>query len=243
MANNPINTTAWAQGLYEISSTKKHCLGAIRETEDGRMFRYAKSGATIIPGGATYAAAVDSNFLAQIQTSGAANAVGATNVTVYVGGTAVTANLFDDGYLIINRTATGKQGLIYPISSHTTSSAGSETITVNLKTPLVKATLTTDYFSIMPNPWSSIGISTDIATNWTGQAFVDATSGYYLWVQTGGIGVATGGDTATMGYPVGPSDTNSCLEVASAQAGPVVGYAYGSALVSGYCTPVYLFAR
>lgn len=243
MATNPIKNTAWAQGLYEVSSTKKECLGAIRETEDGRMFRYAKAGATLIPGGATYAAAVDSNFLAQVQTNGAANTAGSLVVTAYVGATAVTDNLFDDGYLIVYRTAAGKQGLYYPIASHTTTATGSTTIKLTLKEPLIRATLTTDYFSIIPNPWSSIGVSTDIATNWTGQAMVDATSGQYLWVQTGGLGVATGGDTATMGYPVGPSDTNNALEVASAQQGPVVGYAYGSALVMGYCTPVMLFAR
>lgn len=240
--SKPQKTQGWAQGLYEVSTTKKECLGAYRVTNDGRKFRYAKAGATLIPAGATYAAALDSNFAAQVQTSGAANAVGATRVSVYVGATAVTANLFDDGYLIVNRTATGKQGLYYPISSHTVSAAGSEIITVTLKEPLIKATLTTDYFTILPNPWSSIGVSTDIATNWTGQAMVDATSGQYLWVQTGGIGVTTGGDTATMGYPVGPSDTNSSLEVASTQAGPVVGYAYGTALVSSYVSPVMFFA-
>lgn len=241
MATSPIKINSWAQGLYEVSTTKKECLGALRETEDGRKFRYALAGATLIPGGATFHAAVDSNFLAQVQTSGAANAAGATVVSVYVGATAVTANLFDDGYLIVNRTATGKQGLYYPIASHSVSAAGSEIITVTLKEPLVKATLTTDYFSIISNPWSSVGVSTDIATNFTGMAMVDATSGQYLWVQTGGLGVATGGDTATMGYPVGPSDTNNSLEVASSQTGSVVGYAYGSALVSGYVTPVMFF--
>ena len=240
MSTSPIKINSWAQGLYEVSTTKKECLGALRETEDGRKFRYAKAGASLIPAGATYAAAVDAAFLAQVQTAGS-NALGLTVVQVLVGATAVTANLFDDGYLIVNRTATGTQGLYYPIASHGTSAAGSEFISVTLKEPLVKATLATDYFSIIPNPWSSLGISTDIATNFTGMAMVTATSGQYLWVQTGGLGVATGGDTATMGYPVGPSDTVQSLEVASTQAGPVVGYAYGSALVSTYVTPVMFF--
>lgn len=236
----PKKINAWAQGLYTASSSKKEVLGALRETDDGRKFRYAKAAGTLVPGGATFGAAVVANHVAQIQTSGAANAIGSLNVTVYVAGTAVTANQYDDGYLVVYRTTSGKAGMVYPISSHTVSAAGSETITVTLKEPLKVATYTTCYLSLVANPWAAIVAATDIATNYTGQAFVDATSGQYLWVQTGGLGVTLGGDTATMGYPIGPSDTESSLEVASSQVGPVVGYAYGTALVSGYVTPAYL---
>lgn len=238
----PKKNQGWSQGLYAVSTTKKECLGALRETEDGRKFRYALSGATLVCGGATYRAANDSNFIAQIQTSGAVNAAGATRVACYVGGTAVTANLFDDGYLVVYRTAgVNKPGLYYPISSHTTSAAGSEIVYLTLKEPLQQASLLTDYFSVYPSPWSSLGISTDIATNYAGQAMAAATSGQYFWVQTGGFAVVKGGDTATMGYPVGPSDTDHCIEVASTQTGPVVGYAYGGDLVSGYFTPIIMY--
>lgn len=239
----PIKINAWAQGLYETSTTKKECLGAKRITEDGREFRYCKAGGTLIPGGATYGPALTANHVAQIQTSGAANAVGATNVTVYVGATAVTANQYDDGYLLVYRTTSGTAGMMYPILSHTTSSAGSETITVTLKEPLEVATYTTCYLSLIPNPWSSCIAATDIATSYTGQAFVACASGSYCWVQTGGLGNTKGGDTATANYPIGPSDTDNCLEVASTQAGPVVGYAYGTALVVGYHTPVMLYSN
>lgn len=239
----PIKINAWAQGLYETSTTKKECLGAKRITEDGREFRYCKAGGTLIPGGATYGPALTANHVAQVQTYGAANAVGATNVTVYVGGTAVTANQYDDGYLLVYRTTSGTAGMMYPILSHTTSSAGSETITVTLKEPLEVATYTTCYLSLIPNPWSSCIAAAAIATSYTGQAFVACASGSYCWVQTGGLGNTKGGDTATANYPIGPSNTESCLQVASAQAGPVVGYAYGTALVSGYHTPVMLYSN
>ena len=52
-----------------------------------------------------------------------------------------------------------------------------------------------------------------------------------------------GGDNAKANYPLGPSDDDSCLEVASAQLGPMVGYAYGTALVKGYHTPVMLYSN
>lgn len=237
----PSKNTAWAQGLYEVSTTKKECLGALRETYDGRKFRYGLAAGTLIAGGATFGAVDVDNHVAQIQTSGAANAVGSLNVSVYVGGTVVTANQYDDGYLVIYRTTSGRQGLIYPIASHEASAAGSEIITVTLKEPLIVATYTTCYFSLYRNPWKSLVAATDVACNYTGQAFVGAASGEYLWVQTGGIAAVTGGDTATVGYPVGPSDTESSIEVASTQVGPVIGYAYGGNLVSGYCTPAILF--
>ena len=239
----PIKINAWAQGLYETSTTKKECLGAKRITEDGREFRYGKAGGALVAGGATFGVAVTANHVAQIQTSGAANALGSVNVTVYVGATAVTANQYDDGYLLVYRTTSGTAGMMYPISSHTTSSAGSETITVTLKEPLEVATYTTCYLSLIPNPYSSVVAATDIATSYTGQAFVSCASASYCWIQTAGMSNTKGGDTATANYPLGPSDTESCLEVASTQAGPVVGYAYSTALVSGYHTPVMLYSN
>jgi hypothetical protein len=238
----PIKINAWAQGLYETSTTKKECLGAKRITEDGREFRYGKAGGGLIAGGATFGVAVTANHVAQVQTLGAANAVGSTNVTVYVGATAVTANQYDDGYLLVYRTTSGTAGMMYPISSHTTS-AGSGTITVTLKEPLEVATYTTCYLSLIPNPYSSVVAATDIATSYTGQAFVSCASGSYCWIQTAGLSNTKGGDTATANYPIGPSDTESCLEVASTQAGPVVGYAYGTALVQDYHTPVMLYSN
>jgi len=128
-------------------------------------------------------------------------------VAVYVGGTAVTANQYDDGYLVVYRAGSGTAGYYYPIASHSTTATGSETITVTLKEPLVKATYTNDYFSLFANPWSGIGNVTDIAVSWSGQAMAAATSGQYLWVQTGGFGVAFGGDTSAVGTVVCPSET------------------------------------
>jgi len=235
----PLKNTAWRQGLYAVSTEKKCCLGAMRITEDGRTFRYGKAGGTLVPGGAVFGAAAVANHVSEVQTA-YSNAAGALVVTVLIGGTALTANQYDDGYLIVQRTATGTQGLIYPIASHTTSAAGTETVLVTLKEPLLKATLATDYFSLIANPWASLVAATDIATSYAGQAFVTMASGEYGWFQTGGLGVATGGDTSAVGMALSPSDTESCLETASGYTGPFLGYVYGTAFESGYCSPVML---
>lgn len=236
----PVRINAWAQGLYDVSSTKLHTLGAIRETEDGRRFRYGKAGATMVAGGATQAAAATANHVAQQQTSGAANAVGSTNVTVYVGATAVTANQYDDGYLVVYRAGSGTAGLYYPIASHTTSSAGSETITVTLKEPLKLATYTNDYFSLFCNPWSAVAVGTDVAVFPTGMAMYAASSGQYLWFQTGGFCTQKGGDTAAVGMMMTTGTTDYTTLTMAAYTSPQIGAIYSTAAVSGYFTPIFL---
>ena len=236
----PVRINAWAQGLYDVSSTKLHTLGAIRETEDGRRFRYGKAGATMVAGGATQAAAATANHVAQQQTSGAANAVGSTNVTVYVGATAVTANQYDDGYLVVYRAGSGTAGLYYPIASHTTTATGSTTITVTLKEPLKLATYTNDYFSLFCNPWSAVAVGTDVAVFPTGMAMYAASSGQYLWFQTGGFCTQKGGDTAAVGMMMTTGSTDYTTLTMAAYTSPQIGAIYSTAAVSGYFTPIFL---
>ena len=236
----PVRINAWAQGLYDVSATKLHTLGAIRETEDGRRFRYGKAGATMVAGGATQAAAATADHIAQVQTSGAANAAGSTNVTVYVGATAVTANQYDDGYLVVYGAGSGTAGLYYPIASHTTTSTGLTTITVTLKEPLKLATYTDDYFSLFCNPWSAVAIGTDVAVFPTGMAMNAASSGQYLWFQTGGFCVQKGGDTAAVGMMMTTGTTDYTTLAMNGYTSPQIGAIYSTAAVTGYFTPIFL---
>ena len=236
----PIKINAWAQGLYETSTTKKECLGAKRITEDGREFRYCKAGGTLIPGGATFGPALTANHVAQLQTSGAANSVGSVKVTVYVGATAVTANQYDDGYLLVHRTTSGTAGLYYPIESHTTTATGSTTITVTLKEPLKVATYTDDYLSLFCNPWSGIAVGTEVAVFPTGMAMAAASSGQYLWVQTGGFCVQKGGDTAAVGMMMTTGTTDYTTLTMAGYTSPQIGAIYSTAAVPGYFTPIFM---
>jgi len=236
----PVRINAWAQGLYDVSTTKLHTLGAIRETEDGRRFRYAKAGATMAVGGSTQAAAAAANHVAQIQTSGAANAAGSTKVTVYVGATAVTANQYDDGYLVVYRAGSGTAGYYYPIASHTTTTTGSTTITVNLKEPLKLATYVDDYFSLFCNPWSAVAIGTDVAVFPTGMAMAAATSGEYFWCQTGGFCTHKGGDTAAVGMMMTTGTSDYTTLTMAGYTSPQIGAIYGIAAATGYFHPIFM---
>lgn len=234
--------SGFAQDIYKVSGTKTKgiMLGQLRILADGRKFRYGKAGGTLVAGGMCAMAAATANHTAQLQTSGAANAVGSTVVSVYVGATAVTANMYDDGFLQVYDGTAGTTGFQYRIKSHTTSSAGSEIIYVSLAEPILVATLTTDTFSLMPNPWSGIAHTTTKESGAAGIAMRAASSGQYLWFQTGGQAICKAEGTAAVGSAIGISDTTQEIELAAAYTDPIVGFVYGLANAAGKWSPVFL---
>jgi hypothetical protein len=178
--------------------------------------------------------------IGQVQTSGAANAVGATVVTVYVGAAAVTADMYKDGYLQIYDGVAGTTGFSYRISSHTTS-AGSGTISCSLEEPLQVATVVGDTFSLIPNPWSSV-IHTGTAEEhgFAGIAMKASCSGQYLWFQTGGPAICKVEGTPALGSELGLSDVAQEIKLAAAYTIPTIGFVYGVASADGKWNPVFL---
>ena len=237
-----ILNAGFAQDIFKVAGSKAKGImfGQLRILADGRKFRYGKAGGTLVAGGMCAMAAATANHVAQIQTSGAANAAGATVVTVYVGGTAVTANMYDDGFLQVYDGTAGTSGFQYRIKSHTTSSAGSETIQVTLASPILVATVVGDTFSLIPNPWSSVTHTTTKASGPAGIAARAASSGQYLWFQTGGPAICKAEGTAAVGSEIGISNTTQEIELAAAYTDPTVGFVYGTANVAGKWSPVFL---
>jgi hypothetical protein len=134
-----------------------------------------------------------------INRSAVATVVGSTQVDVAVGATAVTANMYDGGYLQINAGTAGTIGRQYLISSHTVSAAGSETITVNLAEPLATAlVVTTDKLSLIPSPYNGVSVGA-VAKTIAGVCPVKVTASYYFWVQTGGVACAMIANATTTG--------------------------------------------
>lgn len=238
--NESFKTQGFSQGIFKVSTTKRERYGQLRLLPDGRKFRYGKAGGTLVAGGMCIMAEATANHFGQVQTSGAANAVGATQISVYVGATAVTANQYDDGYLQVYRGTAGTTGFQYQIVSHTTSSAGSETIIVTISEPLQVATLTTDYFSLIPNPWSSCTHTTAQEHGAAGIAMKAASSGEYLWFQTGGPAICKAEGTAALGSVITISNTTQEIELKDADTEPVIGFVYGTANVAGYWCPIFL---
>lgn len=149
-------------------------------------------------------------------------AIGATQITVTLGGTAVTANQYAGGYAVVS-AGTGK-GQTLRIASHPAQSSTSGTVVLTLEDPLSVATAVADSkVSLTLNPYGSYNgaaysthgviVSPTTATGATIGATIypipatTSTVVYYGFIQTKGL-VAVLNDSGTaIGLDVMPSSS------------------------------------
>ena len=183
--------------LNENSENPKHPVGTKAVTPDGRTFRYARAGAA------------DQNVAElMIQADVTANHedipfavignVGDESISVTLGGTAVIAQEYVGGYVVVNDG--DGEGHVYGITSHDASAAGGEAITIYIKPGLKVATALASTVTLVRNPYSSFvqavgGDQTDLPV---GVTVIAVTAYYFCWLQTGGVASIL---TATTGAP------------------------------------------
>ena len=236
---NPFKTQGWNQGLFEQSVTKKETLGALRFTADGRAFRYARASGALAAGKACIMAPAIANHIKQANT-GYTMAVGAMSVSVLIGGTALTANQYDDGYLQIYDGAAGAVGQSMLISSHGVSAAGTEAVTLNLAEPVRAAVIATDTFALIPNPWSVATNTTALANGFAGVAVIPVTTLYYCWLQTGGVGCGLNQGGTALGSLINLSATAGAHETSAGYTSSFVGVSVSFAGISTKYNPIFL---
>lgn len=227
-----------AQDIFSESSTQQLPLGIKGETGDGRVFRYAKVGATALVPGKVYATATeDTNFnnLAVAATA----AIGATSVTVTLGGTAATANLFSEGFAVVS-SGTGA-GYSYKIKSNPAQTSTSGSLVLTLEDKLVVALDTTSKITLKRNPYDGLIIMNATAAGGAiGVAVYPVTAAYYGWVQIEGIAPVLNDSTAfAVGDMVSPSNATD----GAAETGVLAQGYIGNALTTGtnaYYEPVLL---
>ena len=236
-----IKKAGFAQGLYETSATKKEEIGTKRITKDGRVFRYAKAGATALVAGQAQAAAV----VADAVTSQAlpTTAIGATSL-VYTAGSSVTygADYFAGGFLQIN-DATG-EGHQYLISSSSAVTSGT-TIYITLEDPIRVALVTTSEGTLVHSPFMATVATTTPASLPVGIAPVPVTAAYYYWSQTRGPAVYLSNSTPAIGSFLVLTSVSGALGAASSTiattiVNPIVGYAMGRVGVDTEFKPIFL---
>lgn len=175
------------QDARSISAVKgQEYLGQVAHTLDGRAYTYAVAGASNLSAGkVTTAPATTANHVNQ---TGVAYAIGTTQLTFSIGGTAAAANLYGGGYFCVNDTAT--TGInVYRIRTNTIS-AGSAPITVTLESDegLTVATTTASKFSLYNSPFNFTIIAPGSSSSFqiTGVPNVAVTATYAYWSQTAG---------------------------------------------------------
>lgn len=193
-------TTIESQGLYESSSVQAHDLGQRGMTSDGREFRYVSAGELLVTGDLYTNSAVSTNFNGMTVQADAA--IGDSDIAVTLGGTAVTADLFNEGYLMVyGGTGIGQQ---FQIKSHTvqTSTTGTCTFTI-LGTLAVALTTADSKITVVKNPCASVVKNPTTPTGLpVGVAQFAILSGEFGWIQTSGIAgiladaTVTGADTS-----------------------------------------------
>ena len=175
--------------IWESGTTKNYSLGARFVTGDGRVFKYAKAGATLNTDMGCMSH--DTQHVAYATIAHAA-AIGDTTIVLDVAGSdgdngdgAIAADELEGGYLIIFPHSDNSINRM--ILSNTVVAAEGGEMTLTLDAPLpVALTVDTDHGECMASPYLDVRSTTGGTTSVVGIPCVAATVGQYLWIQTWG---------------------------------------------------------
>jgi hypothetical protein len=192
---------ALGQIEFSDSSTAKHEVGAFANGIGGKRYRYVKVGDTaLVAGNLVQAPAELTDHYGQAPA--AAAAIGARSVTVTIGGsTAVTADQYRGGQLIVDTTP--GEGYAYQIKGHPAAAGGASCV-FTLDDPIVVALTTGSRVTLAPNPFSGViaAPASTLTGAVVGAAVYPITALYYGWIQVGGPAAVLIGGTPAVGYAV-----------------------------------------
>ncbi len=218
-----------AQDLYSESSVKQHKLGQLALDNYGNRFRYIKAGTVALATGhLLQESAEDTNYRSMVVQ--AAAAIGDAAISVTLGGTAVTAEQFNEGILLVE-SSTGL-GQKFNIVSHTVQTSTTGTCTFTVDRPLKIALTTSSQVTVRKNPYDgAIDFPVTPTGGADGVALYAMTIAYYGWIQSGGdcgvlfdTGVNTSADVTRL-IPSQDVAGSVSPDAAANVASPVIGYA------------------
>ena len=170
---------------YESGATKEVSLGQRYRDAYGRVFRYALAGGTTLARGKINVAAdVVGNHTNMSFAS--APAVNSTSVIVTLGGTAATADQYQDGWLVVQDG--GGEGRAYPIEGHGAQATTTGDLEVFLKEKLdTLGIISESNVDLIKNRYDGVVISAaDQDDPVLGVNIVSITNAEYGWIQTWG---------------------------------------------------------
>lgn len=202
MANHgPIKLGGFAQGIYEESATQKERLNTIRVLGDGRVFAYAKNGATALAAAKlTQSAVWQTDQIAQAVNTAAA---GDMSLTVTVTN-AVTAGQYADGFIWASDD-TG-EGHIYSVRTNTAATGGGSSV-FYLNDPIRVDFAAATTVTMLANTQNGVIICPVTLTSApAGVPLIPVTAAYYFWNQVKGPCPVLIDGTVAIGEEVAPSN-------------------------------------
>lgn len=173
------------QGLFDESQYQQHALGQLYiDAVTGNKYRYVQNGGVaLVTGNLLQEPAEDTNY--RSMACYAVAAIGADQVTVTLGGTAVTANQFENGHLWVeSATGIGQQ---FRIKRHEVETSTTGQCVFTLDRPLKIALDTTSQISVRKSAYDGvIQFPTTPTGGAVGVALYAMTISYYGWIQSGG---------------------------------------------------------
>lgn len=206
MPNLSSHPIALAGNFYTSSATQDFPLGTKGVSDDGRVFRYAKAGASnLVAGNCIQSPAVVVNHLALTAPVAAA---GATSFACTPGATLGTANQYAEGFLSVDTTP--GNGYTLGIESHAAfASATAFTLYLRKDDPIQVAWTTSTRIGLLANPYNGV-IQMPVTTatgTLVGVASYVITAAQFGWIQTHGPASTLISGTPALGAMVmSPSD-------------------------------------
>ena len=192
-----------SQSLFQEEQTALEKLGTVIHSNDGRKFRYAKTGAVALVAGTLLQAPAEDVSNMELITVTAPSA-GDTQL-VSTSTVTLALNALAGGLLVIAEASTGK-GQVLRIAGNTAASGA--VTTISLEDPVVYAATGTVKVSCHLNAYNGVIINPTSATSApVGVAMINSQVGWHSWIQVCGQGAVLNdaGGAITVGTDVVPS--------------------------------------
>lgn len=219
------------QGLYDEQSGQSHKLGELYISPHGDRYRYVQNGGSsaLVTGNLLQEAAEVTDFRSMVVA--ATQAIGDEVITVDLGGTAVTANQFDEGSIFIE-SSTGI-GQSFRIVRHEVQTSTTGECKFTLDRPLkIGITLNTSQATVRKNAYDGV-VQYPITTQTggaVGVALYAMTINFFGWIQSGGdvpmlFDSGTNTSNGITGIAPSAAVAGSVAPVLNAEGAITIGYA------------------
>lgn len=226
------------QSVWEYSTTAQHTIGTRGSLDDGRVFYYGRySASSAIAAGSVVGAELEDAQMVGMAVNTAA--IGDKTITITTGSTAVTANEYAGGYIVVDDAGLG-EGITYKIDSHPAAS-GTTSCVVTLVDPIYVAFAAATTVSLVKSPWAdfieeqAFGSGAQLAVGVPQVALVDSSSTTtYTWLQTWGVSAGERDDTTGMGIALGQGTTAGQLEAVAGDTEVCYAVGMSTGVVNGH---------